>query len=235
MNRGNIEIAGGAWITASGIGNLSGGDAFAMSDGKLPKLNKELLSPVPESRWGRLDYYTKAGLVAASLAVKDSGVDMGSSAAHTAIVASTVSGSLKSDHEYMTTVVPDGGLLASPNLFAYTLASCMLGEISIRYGITGPAMIIGESSVNMLNGILVGTKLIAYGQCEWAIAGYCNTDVVAGRDTGDSRLGAVFLLLHKSDKKNGLSVAGNELWYDDRRLSDLIDLMKMLTCKNRRN
>jgi 3-oxoacyl-[acyl-carrier-protein] synthase II len=231
MNRQNIEIAGGAWITASGIGSLSSRDAFAMPDGKLPKLSKELLSPVPESRWGRLDYYTKAGLVAASLAVRDGGVDMGSCAGRTAIVASTASGSLKSDHEYMATVVPDGGLLASPNLFAYTLASCMLGEISIRYGVTGPAMIIGESSGSMLNGILVGAKLIMYGQCEWAIAGYCNTDTIAE----PSRLGAVFLLLHRSEGKGGLTVAGNELWYDNRRLSDLIDLMERLTCKNRRN
>jgi 3-oxoacyl-[acyl-carrier-protein] synthase II len=230
MNLQNIEIAGGAWITASGIGSLGGRDAFVMSGGKLPKLSKELLTPVPESRWGRLDYYTKAGLVAASLAVKDSGVDMAGAAGRTAIVASTVTGSVKSDHEYMATVVPNGGLLASPNLFAYTLASCMLGEISIRYGVTGPAMVIGESGDNMLNGILVGTKLIAYGLCEWAIAGYCNTDVMAEQ----SRLGAVFLLLHRSEEKRGLAVAGNELLYDDGKLSDLTDLMERLTGKNRR-
>ena len=224
----NIAVSGGAWITASGIGSINGGDEFSMSEGVLPKLRRELLSTKPEERWGRLDYYSKAGLVAASLALKDAGLESRISKS-TAVIASTVSGSVDVDHAYFRSVVPQGGLLASPNLFAYTLPNCMLGEISIRYGLTGPTMIVSQTIPDMMSGILGGVKFISYGLCEGVIAGYCNTEACNNYIDTSCKPGAVFLILQKTDQKRPLTFNGFELMYNRREISGLIDLMGELT------
>lgn len=224
----NVAVVGGAWITASGIGCINGGDEFSMPEGVLPKLRRELLSSKPEERWGRLDYFSKAGLVAASLALKDAGLDSRISAS-TAVIASTVSGSLDVDHAYFRSVVPQGGLLASPNLFAYTLPNCMLGEISIRYGLIGPTMVVSQTTPDMMSGILAGAKLISYGLCEGVIAGYCNTEACINFIDTSCKPGAVFLVLQKTEQKSPLTFNGSDLMYNGRVLSGLIDLMRQLT------
>ena len=224
----NIAVPGGAWITASGIGCINGGNEFSMPEGVLPKLRRELLSSKPEERWGRLDYYNKAGLIAASLALKDAGLDSHISAS-TAVIASTVSGSVDVDHAYFRSVVPQGGLLASPNLFAYTLPNCMLGEISIRYGLTGPTMVVSQTMPDMMSGILGGAKFISYGLCKEVIAGYCNTEACIHYFDTSCKPGAVFLILKKAEEKSPLTFNGSELMYNGRVLSGLIDLMRELT------
>jgi 3-oxoacyl-[acyl-carrier-protein] synthase II len=224
----NITVPGGAWITASGIGCISKGDKFSMPDGALPKLQKKLLSSKPEERWGRLDYFSKAGLVAASLALKDAGLDSRESAA-AGVIASTVSGSVDVDHTYFKSVVPQGGLLASPNLFAYTLPNCMLGEISIRFGLTGPAMVVSQTTGDMMSGIISGVKFISYDLCEEVIAGYCNTETCSNYFDTSCKPGAVFLVLQKTIDASPIVFNGSELIYKDRVLSGLIDLMQKLT------
>jgi len=224
----NIDVVGGAWITASGIGRINGGDDFSMPEGPLPVLRRDLLSSRPEERWGRLDYYSKAGLVAASLAFKDAGLEPQDVPASTATIASTVNGSVDVDHEYFRTVVPQNGLLASPNLFAYTLPNCMLGEISIRYGLTGPTMVISQTTPDMMNGIIGGAKLISYGLCEGAIAGYCNTEACINYTDTLCKPGAVFLVLQKAQEKSSLTFNGSKLKYNNRIQSGLIDFMGQL-------
>lgn len=226
----NVAVVGGAWITASGIGCINGRDVFSMPEGVLPKLRREMLSSKPEERFGRLDYYSKAGLIAASLALKDAGLDFRISAS-TAVIVSTVSGSGDVDHAFFRTVVPQGGLLASPNLFAYTLPNCMLGEISIRYGLTGLTMVTSQTTPDMMSGILGGAKFISYGLCERVIAGYCNTEAGIHYFDTSCKPGAVFLILQKAKGKSRLTFNGSELMFDGRVPSDLIDLMRELTHK----
>lgn len=228
MSSLNVAVAGGAWITAAGIGCINGGDEFSMPEGVLPKLKRELLSSKPEERWGRLDYYSKAGLVAASLALKDAGM-VSRISKSTAVIASTVSGSVDVDHAYFRSVLPQDGLLASPNLFAYTLPNCMLGEISIRYGLTGPTMVVSQTTPDMLSGILAGVKLISYGLCEGVIAGYCNTEACTNYIDTSCKPGAVFLVLQKAKEKRHLAFNGSNLTFNSRELPGLIDLMRELT------
>ena len=225
----NIAVVGGAWITTSGIGCVNEGDDFSMPDGVLPELRRELLSSRPEQRWGRLDYYSKAGLIAASLALKDAGLDPQEVPISTAVIVSTVSGSIDVDHEYFRTVVPQSGLLASPNLFAYTLPNCMLGEISIRYGLTGPAVVVSQTTPDMMNGIVGGAKLLSYGLCQKVIAGYCSTETGIRHVDTLCKPGSVFLMLGKAEEKSSLTLNGSVLMYDGRPVSGLIDLMEQLT------
>jgi 3-oxoacyl-[acyl-carrier-protein] synthase II len=228
MSNMNIAVMGSAWITASGISCMSDSKDFSMPEGTLPELRRELLTTSPDQRWGRLDNYSKAGLITASLALKDAGIDTVDIHKTTAIVVSTVTGCADVDNKYFHTVLPQEGLLASPNLFAYTLPNCMLGEVSIRYGFNGPAMVLSQTKSDMMNGIVGGIKLLHYGLCERVVAGYCNIE--AGMDSVDTECkpGAVFLVMQKT-KNNSLLVYNNsELLYNGSEISNLVDLMRGL-------
>lgn len=228
MSNMNIAVMGGAWITASGIGCISDGKDFSMHQGALPKLRRALLTTSPDQRWGRLDNYSKAGLITTSLALKDAGIDTVDVHKTIAIVVSTVTGSADVDNKYFQTVLPEMGLLASPNLFAYTLPNCMLGEVSIRYGFTGPAMVLSQTTSDMMNGIVGGIKLLHYGLCERVVAGYCNIE--AGMDSIDTECkpGAVFLVMQKTEENSPLAFNNSRLLYNGSEISNLVDLMRGL-------
>jgi hypothetical protein len=105
----------------------------------------------------------------------------------------------------------------------------MLGEISIRYGLTGPTMVVSQTTGDMMSGILAGAKLISYGLCEGVVAGYCNTEAYINYIDTSCKPGAVFLILQKTEQKSPLTFNGSDLVYKGRVLSGLIDLMRQLT------
>ena len=78
-----------------------------------------------------------------------------------AIMASTVYGCLQTDADYYDTVRPEGGRLASPNIFAYTLSNTYLGEAAIYFGLTGAAFIIHEESLAGCYGLLLAMNSLA--------------------------------------------------------------------------
>ena len=225
MSTVNIAVMGAGWITASGIGCMSSSKSFSMPEGTLPELQRELLTTRPDQRWGRLDNYSKAGLITASLALKDAGIETIETHKTIAIIVSTATGSTDVDHKYFHTVVPQMGLLASPNLFAYTLPNCMLGEISIRYGFTGPAVVLSQTASDMTNGIIGGVKFLYYGLCERVIAGYCNIEASMDSVGTECKPGAVFLVMQKTKKKSLLTFNGSELLCNGSEISNLVDLM----------
>lgn len=228
MSETNIAIEGAAWITAGGIGSLNSDRDFSMPPGNLPELRKELLTTSPEQRWGRLDDYSKAGLIAASMAVEDSNIETTGAAGTTGIIVSTVTGCVDVDHKYYETVLPEEGLLASPNLFAYTLPNCMLGEVSIKYGFTGPAMVVSQMTPNMLNGITTAAGLLDYGLCDRVIAGYCNLEIDTDLFDTKCKPGAVFLVMKKTEKKATLCFNGVDLLYNGDEVLGLVELMEKL-------
>ncbi|MEN8126658.1 MAG: beta-ketoacyl synthase N-terminal-like domain-containing protein [Planctomycetota bacterium] len=229
MNRIYLDIAGGGWITVSGAGQINEGDEFSMPEGQLAPLRRELCSSDPDPRWGRLDRYSKAGLIAASLAIKDAGLDNNAESAETAIIVSTFNGSLEVDHKYYKTVLPQAGLLASPNLFAYTLPNCMLGEIAIRYGFTGPAMVVSQPVADMLNGVLFGAQCLYSGLSKQVVAGYCDVECDLDPTGNGFRPGAVFLVMRKAAEPSPLAFDGENLLYEDTAVTTLVECIEIIT------
>jgi 3-oxoacyl-[acyl-carrier-protein] synthase II len=224
-----IDIAGGGWITASGAGQINKGDSFSMPAGPLPPLRRELCSLEPDPRWGRLDRYSKAGLIGASLAIKDAGLDSRTEPTETAIIASTFNGSMEVDRKYYETVLPQAGLLASPNLFAYTLPNCMLGEVAIRYGLTGPAMVVSQPTDDMLNGVLFGAQCLYAGLSRQVVAGYCNVECGLDQINTRFRPGGVFLVMQKAMEQSPLAFDGTNLLHQDDVITDLFELIEIIT------
>ena len=84
-------------------------------------------------RFGRLDLMSKLAVAA----VEELRVDFGSRARdRIGICLGARAGSLSTDVQYWKRREAVGG--PSPTLFAYTLPSAALGEIAIRYRLTGP-------------------------------------------------------------------------------------------------
>ncbi|MCK5803182.1 MAG: beta-ketoacyl synthase [Lentisphaeria bacterium] len=194
----NACILGIGWITVDGLGTGRGGEAFRLTCGSLPSLKRTLFFDDPHPRFGRLDPYTKLGLGAVSLALRDAGLDQWSEKRPFGLVAATETGCMGTDLAYFKTVVPDGGSMASPNLFAYTLPGCMLGEASIHYGLTGPAFVVSSACGDRLDGVRSALDLLRWGFCDTVVAGWCDPYVAADACAGEATPGAVFLVLRSA-------------------------------------
>jgi 3-oxoacyl-[acyl-carrier-protein] synthase II len=135
----------------------------------------------PEGRSGRLDAFSRVGLAAVTLALRDSGRTESADKKlkkPVALVAWSARGCLATDAEYYRTVIPQGGKFASPNLFAYTLPTCFLGEAAIRFGLTGPTLVLSGGCD--LGALETGLDLIASGDAEAAVCGICDLPAPPG-------------------------------------------------------
>jgi 3-oxoacyl-(acyl-carrier-protein) synthase len=98
------------------------------------------------SRFGRMDLLSQLAL----LSVESLGVNFESmDRTRIAICMAVTAGSLPTDIEYWKGRREPGG--PSPTLFAYTLPSSAIGEIAIRYRLTGPNLCFVGSRANLLN------------------------------------------------------------------------------------
>ncbi|MBW1821354.1 MAG: beta-ketoacyl synthase, partial [Deltaproteobacteria bacterium] len=112
-------ITGIGWVTAAGMGCGRKSDSFSMPAGNLPKITGMAVFNKPSKQIGRMDEYSRLGLAAIAFALKDAGLEKWKKKRDIGIIASTVYGCLHTDIDFFNTVIPNGGLMASPNLFAY--------------------------------------------------------------------------------------------------------------------
>jgi 3-oxoacyl-[acyl-carrier-protein] synthase II len=192
----DVFVTGIGWVTGAGYGWGSAGSAFALPDLPLPALSRKDVFPEPNQRFGRMSDYAKLGLAAIAFALRDAGLETWSTKRAVGVVASTGLGCLATDLEYHRTVLLQGGGLASPNLFAYTLANCFLGDAAIQFGLTGSSIAINETSEDGLDSFRMALEAIELGEADTMLAGICDLPVpapLAGLVT--LRPGAVFLVL----------------------------------------
>ncbi|MDD2733065.1 MAG: beta-ketoacyl synthase N-terminal-like domain-containing protein [Desulfuromonadaceae bacterium] len=189
-------ICGIGWVTGAGFGWGSQGGEWTMPDLPLPPLTRKDVFPEPNQRFGRMSEYTKLGLAAVTFALRDAGLEKWADKRPIGVVASTRLGCLATDLEYHTTVLLDGGGLASPNLFAYTLANCFLGDAAIQFGLTGSSFAINETGGDNLDAIRMALEDLEQGEADTMLAGICDLAVPeAFADSVSLTPGAVFLVL----------------------------------------
>lgn len=189
-------ITGIGWVTGAGIGWGSQGGECSLPDLPLPALSRKDVFPEPNKRFGRMSDYAKLGLAAIAFALRDAGLETWSAKRPVGVVASTGLGCLATDLEYHRTVLLQGGGLASPNLFAYTLANCFLGDAAIQFGLIGSSVAINETGEDGLGALRMALEEIDLGEADTMLAGICDLpvpDAFAGCVT--LRPGAVFLVL----------------------------------------
>lgn len=188
-------IRGIGWVTGAGFGPGREGGECALSDLPLPALSRKDVFPEPNQRFGRMSEYAKLGLAAVAFALRDAGLEAWSAKRPIGVVAATGLGCLATDLDYHRTVLMQGGGLASPNLFAYTLANCFLGDAAIQFGLTGSSVAVNETRQG-LDALRIALEDIAMGEADTMLAGVCDLpapEAFAGQVA--LMPGAVFLVL----------------------------------------
>ena len=184
-----IFLTGIGWVTAAGIGRGRRRDLFAWGTGELPVLSRRELFSDPYPRFGRLDDFSRLGLAGIALALADAGLDAWQQKRPIGIVAETRLGCLVTDLAYFDTVVSDGGALASPNLFAYTLSNTFLGEAAIRFGLTGPAFVANSEGGSEFDCLRLGLDSLRHGDCPVMVTGRCDLAPPAAIPVRDAHAG----------------------------------------------
>ncbi len=191
-------VAGIGWVTAEGPGRGGEIREFSATAGPLRHLSREDVFPEPNLRFGRLPEYTRVGLAAVAFALRDAGMEKWKEKRPVGIVASTRLGCLATDIDFYDTVLPAGGGLPSPNLFAYTLPNCFLGEAAIQFGLTGPSFIVNDAAEDDLCGLRAGLESLSWGECDTLLAGHIDVPPrEALREIAPPFAGAVFLALER--------------------------------------
>jgi 3-oxoacyl-[acyl-carrier-protein] synthase II len=189
-------ICGIGWVTGAGFGWGKQGGKFSMPDLPPPPLTRKDVFPEPNQRFGRMSEYTKLGLAAITFALRDAGLEEWTDKRQIGIVASTKLGCLATDLEYHKTVLLDGGGLASPNLFAYTLANCFLGDAAIQFGLTGSSFAINETDEDGLGAIRMALEDLELREADTMLAGICDLPAPeAFAECVSFKPGAVFMVL----------------------------------------
>jgi 3-oxoacyl-[acyl-carrier-protein] synthase II len=197
-----------------------------MGAGPLPSLTRKDVFPEPNQRFGRQSVYSRLGVAAIAFALRDAGLENWTEKRAMGIVAGSKLGCLATDLDYFHTVLPEGGGLPSPNLFAYTLANCFMGEAAIQFGLTGSTMVINETGNNGLSPLGMALESIVLGEHDAMLAGVCDLPapselagfvvpftgalfmVLSGREVaGSSRYGSLTLTKNGSILHNGAETA----------------------------
>jgi 3-oxoacyl-[acyl-carrier-protein] synthase II len=136
-------------------------------------------APIAPARWAlhparlsRMDRLCGLALVACDGALLDGGLSPGApewNGERTAVVLGTAYGCHATNEEYYRAVVREGTAGASPRLFAYTLPSSPVGEISIHYGVRGPALVLANGLTSGLDALAQGIALVAEGRADRAL------------------------------------------------------------------
>ena len=194
-------LSGIGWVTPFSIGHGRDYKALINPDGKLPALKRKDVFEEPDSHFGRMDEYSKLGLAAIAFALKDADLHRWKVKRPVGIIASTVYGCLKTDIDYLNTMIPEGGLFASPNLFAYTLPNTFLGEASIRFGLSGMSFVVSEQSSLKLTPVSMALESVASGDMETMLAGICDLECPLQHKLIDQAVpGALFFVIEKNPR-----------------------------------
>ncbi|MEW5910576.1 MAG: beta-ketoacyl synthase N-terminal-like domain-containing protein [Thermodesulfobacteriota bacterium] len=229
-----VEISGIGQIPGSFIRQKRNAGETHEDLNRMPKSEfKNRLDP-PYPRFSRMDEYGKIGMSAAASALRDAGLDRWEQKRNIGIIVVTCSGCIVTDIDYFHTVIQKTGGPSSPHLFAYTLPSTFLGDISIHFGLTGPSFVIQENPPRGLIGLCLASDHLMEGGSDAMLVGLCDTSFTDLIDSGVSnRLYTVFIVikktLHPSPKSYGvMEIKGMEdIRIKGKKIKDLSELVHL--------
>jgi len=217
------RVRGVGWIAATGAGRGRDGLLGLPEGTALLPPGRRVAFPKPYMRYGRLDDFSKLGLSTIALALQDGDAEAFAEKRPVALYAASRYGCSGTDRAYFQTLLEDGGALASPNLFAYTLANCFLGEAAIRFGLSGPAQVLNELSSRPLAALRWALADLASGSCPMALAGFCDLP-----PEEPQRGFSLFLLLAPSGDGPLLEMEDDHPVLEGRRLTSWQALLELL-------
>lgn len=187
------------WVTAAGFGRGRTHREFAMPPGKIPRVRPEEAFQRPYPNLRRMDAYSRLGVTAVALALKDAGLATWSRKRRIGIVAATIHGCLGADVDYYRTALPDAGAQASPAVFSYTSANSFLGAAAVHFGLTGITYAVSQDSATNLAGLASALLHFATYGGDGILGGFCDAGCPnIFRQAYPTPPAAVFFMLQKA-------------------------------------
>lgn len=233
-------ITGLGWVTAAGCGCGRTAEAVPTWNDRLTVPTRKDLFAHADLRFGRLDGFSRTGLAGITMCLRDAGREEWQDKRAIATMAVTTGGCLQTDLDYLATLVEDDGKLASPNLFAYTLPNCFLGEAALRFGLTGNSLILQQDNGPELDILGRALEELSWSNCTDVIAGFCEVPV-AGLACPSSGYGSLFVLIEADLKSRSrsygkIALTDNQLFFEDVPMTGFACLMDAcLTALKRRD
>jgi 3-oxoacyl-[acyl-carrier-protein] synthase II len=231
------SIKGIGWVTAAGCGMGRNAQAQPLRQGTLEIPTRKQIFPGPDKRFGRLDPFSRVGLAGITFCLRDAGEEQWLEKRPIGIVAASRYGCLATDIAYLETMLPDGGKLASPNLFAYTLPNCFLGEAALRFGLTGNSLILNQKDESKLSAVRFALEELVFSDQQGVLAGITDLEYPITPDANDLP-GSLFMLLGREtgaeNKPYGeLELVGEQLFFNGKEVSDLPELITACLATNK--
>ena len=232
-----LGIAGIGWVSAGSKGRGKQLNRFSITEGEPPVLRATDLHPAAYRRFGRLDAFSKLGLVALSLTLSDAGVTSYETRRPIGMIASTRYGCLGTDVAYYRSVRNTDTPGGSPHLFAYTLPSSFLGDAAICFNLTGPFLTLDGSPTAGRLGLVLAQDMLLLGQAEKMLVGACDlglpVELTSGEESKPHAL--FFLLVENARAKPAYGTlefeSGGTCRLDGRSVTDLFDLTRACTAR----
>lgn len=165
------SIQGIGWIVGNTCGAVRPGDG-AIRRQRTGRLRWRDVSDRPFSRFGRMGLLAKYAVAAAELAGLPPVEEAGK--VPTAIVLATCSGVLTTDVAFQQTLRRTEG--PSPLIFPYSLPTAALGEVSLRYGLTGPATAAVVAEALASNALLRGLECLIADEADHCLCLACEAN-----------------------------------------------------------
>ncbi len=223
-------INGIGWVTPAGFGQGRQSQSPPLQAGELQIPTRKDLFARIDRRFGRLDDFSRIGLAAVTFCLRDAGAEAWQKKRPLGIIAASRYGCLQTDLDYLQTLIPQQGKLASPNLFAYTLPNCFLGEAALRFGLTGNSLIINRRDPSRLAALQTGMEELSWSEQCGILVGI--VDLVAPPELAaeDDLPGSLFLLLETTPRSEissygELELQNEQLFFNSDRLENLSQLI----------
>jgi len=222
-------ITGLGWVAAAGCGRGRTAEAVPAWNDRLTIPARKDLFANADLRFGRLDGFSRTGLAGITMCLRDAGREEWQDKRAIATMAVTTGGCLQTDLDYLATVVEGDGKLASPNLFAYTLPNCFLGEAALRFGLTGNSLILQQNGGAELDVLGRALEELGWSNCVGVVAGFCEVPV-AGLNCPSSGYGSLFALIEgafepQAGSYGKLVLEDNQLFFNDTLIASFNHLM----------
>ncbi|PLX76794.1 MAG: hypothetical protein C0615_06175 [Desulfuromonas sp.] len=223
-------INGIGWITPAGFGQGHAANGQPLLAGELEIPTRKQIFAGIDRRFGRLDDFSRIGLGAATFCLRDAGAEEWSEKRRVGIVAASRYGCLRTDLDYLETMLSEQGKLASPNIFAYTLPNCFLGEAALRFGLTGNSMIINRHDPDRVTAIRIALEELSWTDQAGILAGIVDLTPPPELAADDDLPGSLFLLLERGPRPRiepygELVLQGDQLIFNGKEMSDLKELV----------
>ncbi len=216
-------ITGIGWVNGDGCGHGRAAQAAPCWTATVSVPTRRQVFAKADLRFGRLDDFSRVGLAAIACCLRDAGLEQWQHKRAIGIVAATRKGCLTTDLAYLDTLLASGGALASPNLFAYTLPNCFLGEAALRFGLVGNSLIINQSPRNDLEVLRYALQELSWscGQ-QGVLAGFCDVPPPDEKE----RAGALFVMIEATADTGTapygrLDLQGDRLVFNGRAMPDV--------------